>query len=327
MRAVWYDTTGPARQVLQCGTLATPVPGPGQVRVRVQWSGVNPTDIKRRDGRSGPKGSDRIVPHMDGSGLIDAVGPGVDPARVGQPVWLHRAAWQSPWGTCAEHTVIRQDRAVPLPSGMDLRIGATLGVPALTAHRAVFGFGPVRGKTVLVPGGAGAVGFYAIQLARWGGATVVATASSDAKAQEAIRAGAQAVINYRSEDFVRRVMALTDGAGVDHLVEVDFGTNLPITVQLMKSQGTVAAYGSTGEPSPVVPFHAMQRRSLTVMFIALFSLPEALERQASADVCDWLASGALVPPRYQEFTLEQAVAAHEAVERGVQGKVLVRVTD
>lgn len=325
MRAVWHDTTGPARQVLQTGTLPVPQPGPGEVRVRVQWSGINPTDVKRRDGRSGPMAFDRVVPHMDGSGWIDAVGAGVDAGRIGQPVWLHRAAWQRPGGTCAQFTRIRHDRAVPMPAGLDLRIGATLGVPALTAHRAVLGLGPVRGKTVLVTGGAGAVGFYAIQLARWQGATVLATVSDPTKAQEALRAGAHGVIDYRRDDPVAEVMRLTAGAGVDHLVDVDLGANLPVTVEVMKTHGTVAAYGSTRVPTPSLPFYRMQQRSLTVTFIALFSLPEALEQQASADVSAWLATGRLVPPRLHEYALDDTAAAHEAVEQGVLGKVLVHV--
>lgn len=325
MQAVSYETTGTARAVLRRGALPMPEPGVGEVRVRVAWSGVNPTDVKRRDGRSGPMPFDRVVPHMDGSGWIDAVGSEVDPARVGQAVWLHRSAWQRPWGTCAEYTVIRQDRAVPLPAGMDLRLGATLGVPALTAHRAVAGFGSVRGKTVLVTGGAGAVGFYAIQLARWSGATVLATVSDEIKAQEALRAGAHAVMDYRRDDLVAQVMGLTQGAGIDHLVEVDLGANLPTTVQIMKSHGTIAAYASTREPMPSLPFYRMQQRSLTVSFIALFSLPDEMERQATADVCAWLATGGIVPPRLHEFALDDTAAAHEAVEQGVLGKVLVRV--
>jgi NADPH2:quinone reductase len=161
MRAAWYERTGAARDVLQVAAMDDPMPGPREVRVRVHWSAVNPTDVKRRAGTSGPLPFARVVPHMDGSGIIDAVGAEIDPARVGQRVWIHRAAWKRPFGTCAQYAVLPQDRAVELPACVDLRMGATLGVPALTAHRAVFGFGPVHDRVVLVTGGAGAVGFYA----------------------------------------------------------------------------------------------------------------------------------------------------------------------
>ena len=326
MKAAWYERLGAAREVLQVGEVEHRTPGPGEVQVRIHWSGVNPTDVKRRAGASGPLPFARVIPHMDGSGIIDAVGPGVDSARIGQPVWLHRAAWKRPQGTCAEAVVLPQELAQPLPSGIDLRVGATLGVPALTAHRAVFGFGPVRDRTLLVTGGAGSVGSYAIQLARWGGARVIATVSSELKADHARRSGAQAVINYRQEDVARRVLELTGGLGVDHLVEVDFGTNLAATVLLMKSQGTIAAYASAGEPQPALPVYAMQRKSLSLMFVALFELPPAVQQAAADDVNAWLAAGSFEPPSIHAFDLDEVAAAHEAVEQAaVPGKVLVRV--
>ncbi|HYF19625.1 MAG TPA: alcohol dehydrogenase catalytic domain-containing protein, partial [Ramlibacter sp.] len=178
MKASWYEKNGPARDVLQVGTMDTPSPGPGEVRVRVQWAGINPSDVKRRAGWNGQRiPFPRVIPQMDGSGVIDQVGAGVDPGRVGQRVWLHSTGWKRPFGTAAEFAVTPEHRAVRLPDNVDLRVAASFGVPALTAHRAVFGAGAVQGRTVLVTGGAGAVGFYAIQLARWGGARVLATAS------------------------------------------------------------------------------------------------------------------------------------------------------
>lgn len=327
MAAAWYDHPGTAREVLQVGALKAPVPGPGELRVRVHWSGVNPTDVKRRAGASGPLPGPRVIPHMDGSGVVDAVGAGVDPARVGQRVWLHRAGWKRALGTCATHCVLPQALAVPLPDGIDLRMGATLGVPALTAHRAVFGFGDVRGRTVLVTGGAGAVGFYAIQLARWGGAHVIATASGERKQAEALRAGAQAVIDYRRENVTERVLALTGGQGVDHLVEVDFGGNLAATTALMKPYGTIAAYASAGERQPALPFYPLQAKAITLMLVALFDLPQTLQAQASADVSRWLQEGEPRLPPVREFSLAEVADAHEAVEAGALGRTLIRLTD
>jgi NADPH2:quinone reductase len=326
MKASWYDTTGPAREVLRVGELPTPDPAPGEVRVKVAWAGINPSDVKRRAGwNNQAMGFPRIVPQMDGSGVVDAVGDGVDPRRVGERVWLHSTAWKRPFGTAAEYTVTPQHRAVPLPAGVDLRLAASLGVPALTAHRAVFGCGPVKGRTVLVTGGAGAVGFYAIQLAKWGGARVLATASGGAKNEEALRAGAEAVIDYRREDVAERVLALTGGEGVDHLVEVDFGANLPATLKMVKPHGSIATYASMGQPQPALPFYAMMSRNLRLLWVFVYELPDPVLAQANLELEAWLATGSVKAPHWHEFALDDIAAAHEAVEAGALGKVLVQV--
>lgn len=326
MKACWYERNGPAREVLRLGTLDTPVPGPGEVRVRIHWSGVNPSDVKRRAGWNHQViPFPRVVPQMDGSGVIDQVGEGVDPGRMGERVWLHSTAWKRPFGTAAEYAVTPQHRAVPLPAGIDLRVGASLGVPALTAHRAVFGFGSVAGRTVLVTGGAGAVGFYAIQLAKWGGARVLATTSGGDKAGEALRAGADAVIDYRREDVAARVLELTDGAGADHVVEVDFGANLPATLKLLKPHGGIATYASMGQPMPAIPFYEMMTRNLRVLWVFVYELPHPVLAQAGLEIEAWLAAGQVRFPRLHEFALDDIAAAHEAVESGLPGKVLVRV--
>ncbi|HEU5320133.1 MAG TPA: NADPH:quinone reductase, partial [Methylomirabilota bacterium] len=249
MRAAWYERNGPAAEVLRVGELPVPEPGPGEVRVRVVASGLNPNDVKARAG-SRPMGYPRVVPHQDGAGVIDAVGPGVPAARVGERAWLYIVQWQRPWGTAAEYTVVPARLAVTLPAHTSFAEGACLGIPAVTAHRCLFADGPLAGQTVLVTGGAGAVGHYAVQLAKWADATVIATVSSPEKAALAAAAGADHTVNYRTGDAAAEILELTGGAGVDRIVDVDFGANLPVSARVLKTSGTIAAYASTGEPEP-----------------------------------------------------------------------------
>ena len=326
MKAAWYEKNGPARDVLRVGTMETPHPGAGEVRVRVHYAGINPSDVKRRAGWNNQRiPFPRVVPQMDGSGVIDEVGEGVDRHRVGERVWLHSTGWKRPFGTAAEYAVTPQDRALPLPERIDLRVGASLGVPALTAHRAVFGQGSVSGRTVLVTGGAGAVGFYAIQLARWGGARVLATASGGVKNEEALRAGAEAVVDYRREDVAARVLELTGGHGVDHLVEVDFGANLPVTLKVLKPHGSIATYASMGQPLPAIPFYEMMNRNLRLLWVFVYELPEPVLAQAGLEIYAWLDGGQAKFPALHEYPLDEIAAAHEAVEAGALGKVVVRI--
>ena len=217
MKAIWYESTGPARQVLEFGEVETPRPGPGEVRVRVAASGLNPSDTKRRSGWLGTAMRHRlIIPHSDGAGTVDAVGEGVDPGRIGERVWVWNAqGGERPFGTAAEYVTVPADRAVGLPNGVSFAVGAGLGVPGCTAHYAVYGDGPVAGKRILVQGGAGAVGHLAVQLAVLGGAEVIATVSDEKKAEVARGGGARHVINYRREDVVARVRDFAAGEGVD----------------------------------------------------------------------------------------------------------------
>jgi len=326
MKAVWYERLGAAREVLTYGVMPDPEPGVGELRVKIAFSGVNPSDVKRRAGSSGAIPFPRVIPDMDGSGVIDKVGAGVDARRIGERVWLHSTAWKRPFGTAAEYAVTLPERAYPLPAGTPLSVGAGLGVPAITAHRAVFGLGPVQGRTVLVTGGAGAVGFYAIQLAKWGGARVLATVSSTEKAAVATRAGADEVINYKSEDVAARVLAATGGAGVDHVVEVDFGANLATTLALIKTGGSIATYASMGAPQPVLPFYQIMPKNLTVLWVLVYDMPAQAMVEAARDVNSWLASGRAVHQIARTFPLEALVDAHLAVESGQEiGKVIVAV--
>ena len=326
MRAAWYETLGPARETLEVGRRPVPAPGPGEVRVRVHVSGINPVDVKRRAGGRGAMASTLVVPHFDGAGIVDAVGEGVEAGRVGERVWLYEAQWRSNAGTAAHFVTVPASRAVPLPRRTSFAEGACLGIPALTAHRCVFGDGPVDGQTVLVTGGAGAVGNYAIQCARLGGARVFATVSGGRKGRIARAAGAEEVLNYQEEDIVDRVLQLTDGEGVDRIVEVEMGDNLDTSIPMLKPNGVISAYASEGEPRPVIPFYTLLYKNLALRFELVFLMPEDAKRRAVEDLGGWLARRELRHNIAQRFALDDIVAAHEAVEAGPLGKVLLDLT-
>jgi NADPH:quinone reductase len=314
MRAIWYDRQGTPAEVLQLGDLPTPEPGPGEVRVRVRASGVNPSDTYGRSGRTGPMRFSRVVPHQDGAGVVDSVGPEVAAERVGERVWVFEATWNRSGGTAAEYAVVPAARAVRLPESMSFVEGACVGVPVLTAHRAVFAGGPVRGKTVLVTGGAGSVGRYAVQWARWGGAAVVlATVSSDQKAELARSAGADHVLDYTREDVAKRVESLV--GKVDHIAEVDVGGNLPTTLAILAQGGCVAGYASRGNPEPCLPYRAFMSLNATLYGILVYAMPESAKQSAIDDLAR--AAASLTHTIARTYPLEATAEAHQAVEAGV----------
>ena len=320
MKAARYETTGPARDVLTVSETERPEPGPGEVRVRVHASGINPTDVKARSGAV-PRPIDGFqIPHHDGAGVIDKVGEGVDPARKGQRVWLYFAANGRRWGTVAEWTVVPEQQAVPLPRRASMELGASMGVPALTAHRCVFADGPVTGKTVLVQGGAGAVGHYAIEWAKRGGARVVATVSSEQKAELARAAGADLVVNYREGDVAGQVRPFAEK--VDRIIEVGLAANLDADLALSSAETVIVTYAADG-PDPVLPVRACMAANVTLRFVLLYGVPRAALARGTADITAALEDGALTPLPPHRFLLDDHAAAHEAVENGVSGKVFV----
>jgi NADPH2:quinone reductase len=324
--AARYERTGPAHEVLQVGEVERPEPGPGEVRVRLRVSGVNPTDWKARQGAGG-QGVDGAfqVPHQDGAGVIDAVGEGVDPARRGQRVWVFFSAWQRPWGTAAQWTIVPARQAVPLPAEVSDELGASLGIPALTAHRCLMADGPVEGRTVLVAGGAGAVGHAAIELARFSGARVVATVSSDSKAELARAAGAHEVVDYTQGDAADRVRAAAPG-GVDRVVEVALAANLlPLDLEVCAPNAVISAYADDGRGDPTVPVRRLMLPNLTLRFVLVYTMPEPALEQAVAQVTRALQSRALSTLPLHRFPLERVADAHAAVEGGAVGKVLVDI--
>ncbi|HUZ38715.1 MAG TPA: NADPH:quinone reductase [Streptosporangiaceae bacterium] len=320
MKAALYDRYGPAAEVLRVQEVDRPEPGPGQVRVKVELSAINPTDYKSRGGAT-PRPIDGFqIPHHDGAGVIDAVGDGVDPGRLGQRVWLWFAAFGSRWGTAAQWTVVPQRQAVPLPDGASAELGASLGVPAMTAHRCLFADGPVAGKTVLVAGGAGAVGHFAIQLAARAGARVVATVSTPDKAELARQAGAAHVVSYRDADAADQIRAVAER--VDRVVEVALGANLGLDLALA-GPGTVVVTYAAEPADPVLPVRACMTANVLLRFILLYGAPAEALDHAVADISAALAEGALTELPGQRFGLAEIVRAHELAESGPVGKVFV----
>jgi len=324
MKAWFYDRTGPAAEVLTRADLPVPEPGPGEVRVRIEWSGVNPSDVKSRGGLR-PMPFARVIPHSDGSGTIEAVGAGVDAARVGERVWLWNAAWGRPWGTAAECCCLPSAQAVPLPEGVPGEVGACLGIPALTAMHAVLMDAGVAGCRVLVAGGAGAVGHYAVQLAsRFGAAQVISTVSSEPKARIATAAGADHVINYRTEPVAERVLALTGGQGVDRVIELDLAANGRMDLELLRTGGELVVYGSSPRP-PDLPFGVLLAKNIQLKYFMVYHLTPAERARATGALQRLLARGELQHAIADRLPLDELVRAHEAVEGGqLVGNLVLR---
>lgn len=327
MQAAWHDRTGAAEDVLVVGELPDPQPGPGEVRVRVERSGVNPRDAKRRSGAGGRVMTDaRVIPGDDGAGVVDGVGAGVPGTRLGQRVWVHSATFGRPFGTSAEYVTVPAVHAIELPANASFEDGACLGVPSLTAHRCVFADGPVDGRTVLVTGGAGAVGHYAIELAKHGGATVIATASTPDKQEAARAAGADHVIDYRQPGAADAILGLTTG-GVDRVVDVAFGANLPLTSEIIATNGTIVSYASDAIPEPALPFYELMGRCITIRTVLVFTMPADALRAAVDDVTTLLAAGRLSHPVASRYPLAEIAAAHQQIEHGqMLGKVLLTLS-
>ena len=327
MIAWTYERVGPAAEVLSKADLPAPEPGPGEVRVRIEWSGVTPSDVKSRGGLRGPTlPFPRVIPHSDGSGTVDAVGAGVDAGRIGQRVWVWNAAWGRPFGTAATFCCLPEAQAVPLPEAASGEAGACMGIPGLTAMHAVLMDGGVAGRRVLVAGGAGAVGHYAVQLAsRFGAAQVLSTVSSPAKARLALEAGADHVIDYRTEPVVERVRELTGGRGVDRVIELDVAVNGAMDLQLLRTGGELVAYGSSPKPLDL-PFPVLLAKNIQVKFFMVYHLDAADRARATAALQRLLARGELQHNIAVRMALDEIVQAHEAVEGGtLVGNLVLKV--
>jgi len=342
MKAVWYEQNGPAREVLAEGTMPDPRPGPGEVRVRVEASAVNPSDIKGRSGWAGtrPMAYARVIPHQDAAGVIDMVGDGAEEAaadvgawREGQRVWVREAQFGRPFGTAAEFVVVPAACAAPLPERVTFIAGACLGIPATTAHRCLFADGPIAGQTVLVTGGAGGVGFAAVQLAAWAGARVIATVSRREQAELALSGGADAVIDRTTEDVAEQVRALTnakDGRGIDRIIDVDFAANWELATTVLKRSGVVATYGAGQDPRVRIdlPYYPFMLNGITIRTVLTYIMPLAAKQEAVLEIGAALVQGALRPHPIRRFPLTAAgvASAHELVESGrLMGKAVIEI--
>ena len=328
MRAAWFEEFGTAQDVLQVGERDTPIAGPGEVLVRMATSGVNPSDVKKRAG-SFPDLLDNgfVIPNSDGAGVIEAVGDGVAASRIGERVWIYQAQYARRFGTAAEYVAIDAARAPQLPDAASFGVGACLGIPAMTAHRCVFADGDVKGQTVLVTGGAGRVGHYAVQWASQAGATVIATASNNDDKAVCEAAGATHVVNHRADDVVGSIMEATNGSPVDRIVDVEFGGNLSTSIEVLRIGGTIASYASTQVPEPKLPFFKMMYKDVTVRMVIVYAMPEAAKDHAVADIEKALSAGSLQHRIAHTMPLVEIARSNEIIEQGTARGAVVLTID
>jgi NADPH2:quinone reductase len=325
MKAISFAEFGPANQVLKVSEWPTPEPGPGEVLVKLHTTGVNPSDVKKRAGGfpnlldDGP-----VIPHSDGAGVIEGVGSGVPTSRIGERVFVYQAQHARLHGTAADYVAIDTLRAPGLPDNTAFDVGACVGIPILTAHRCVFADGDVADQWVLVTGGAGRVGHYAIQLAQRAGARVIATASNEADALACREAGAEYVVNHREPGWGRQVVEQLGGSQIDRAIDVEFGANLPELLDCLRTGATIATYSSTVVPEPSLPFRTMMFMDLTVRMVIVYAMPETAKAQAVADTQALLAQGGLRHRIAQTLPFSEMARAHEIIEEGsVRGCVVV----
>jgi len=324
MRAAYYERNGSAREVLTVGDAETPHAGPGEVRVKLATSGVNPSDVKSRQGTIRKIAWPRAIPQSDGAGVIDEVGDGVPTSRIGERVWVWNGQWKRAFGTAAEYIALPAVQAVKLPPSVSFEAGACLGIPAMTAVHAVALSEAAKGATLLVSGGAGAVSQYVIQFAKTAGATVITTISSTEKAAIAREAGADHTIDYKREDVGARVMELTGKRGVDAVIEMDLAANAKLLPGVLRPKGSVIVYGTT--PEAVVPAAFCLVNSIRLQFFLVYDLDAAERTRAVTAINEALARGTLINRVARPtYPLADIAAAHEAVEKGSIGNVIVTI--
>ncbi len=329
MRAITYDRYGPADEVLALNDVPIKPPAPGEVQVELAYSAVNPSDVKRRAGaRPGETKLpyDQICPHNDGSGIIVAVGEGVDPARIGTPVWIWNGQFDRAWGTAAEVITLATPQAVPLPDGVDLQTGASLGIPGLTAAHTVFGGGGIEGQSILIHGANGTVGHIAVQLAKWGGAKVIATASPPGF-DRCRAAGADMVADYNAADLADDLLAMNEGQTFDRIIDVEFGKNIETHAKLIAENGILSVYGSAKNMTPTLPFGSLLFKAVTIDIALIYLLRPQERATATQFLHKALSAGAVTCPTDKIFTLAETARAHRAVEAGGRnGAILIDVT-
>ena len=314
MLAGWYEKGGPANEVIHTGEIASPKPGPGEVLVRLHASGINPSDYKKRGNAAGKMEFPRVVPHSDGSGVVEALGEGVTAFKTGDRVWTYSAQWKRAFGTAAEYIALPQALVRPLPYNASFAEGACFGIPAMTGHRAVFADGPVAGKTIYVPGATGRVGAYAVQFAKWGGARVIASSGSDAGLAVCRELGADVVLDRRADDLAQQILGATNGRGVDRVIEVNFGGNLSINERILAEHGTVCNFGS-GSSKATIDIAGRRARNMSIRFIFVYQLDEAMARETCEGVERAQRDGALTHRIAGRYPLRELARAHAEAER------------
>ena len=327
MRAAWFEAFGSAEDVLRVGERDTPAPQAGEVLVRLQTSGINPSDAKKRAG-SFPDllSNGHVIPNSDGAGIIEAVGEGVDSARIGERVWVYQAQYARRFGTAAEYVAIDSARAEHLPDNVGFDVGACLGIPAMTAHRCVFSDGDVAGRTLLITGGAGRVGHYAVQWASRAGAEVIASASNEDDAAACRDAGAGHVVNHRDSNFAQAILEASGGRLVDRIIDVEFGANLPVALEVLKTGGAIATYSSTQVPEPPLPFFQMMYKDVTLHFVIVYAMPEAAKRSALDDLASALRAGHLQHRIARTLPLDDIAIGNTLIEEGsIRGSVILNI--
>ena len=327
MKAAWYNAFGTPEKVLEVGDWKTPEPGHGEVKIRLHASGVNPSDTKKRAGANpllldaGP-----VIPHSDGAGIIEAVGSGVPSSRVGERVWTWNAQYGRQEGTAAEYVCLPANQAVWLPDNASFEAGAMMAIPAMTAHRAVFADGDVDAQNILITGGAGRVGYYAIQWAKYFGANVITTASSDTSRAECVRAGADLIVGHPSDVVNQEIMEFTGGAKIDRVVEGDFGANLLPVLDVIKTSGVIASYSSMTDMHPSIPFVRMMFLDLTLRLVLVYAMPDEAKIAAIEDITDFLSMDRLDNRVAETYALDDIAKAHQAIEKGGNnGSVIVTI--
>ncbi len=319
MKAARFETFGSAADTLIVGDWEMPAAGAGEVLVKLFTSGVNPSDVKKRAGAAptlldnGP-----VIPHSDGAGIIEAVGEGVSKVRIGERVWVYNAQYGRRFGTAAEYVSLPASQVVALPDNTDFATGACIGIPMMTAHRCVSADGSVAGKCILVTGGAGRVGYYAIQMAKILGATVIATASNEKGQAQCRAAGADFVTGHPTKNSVKQIQEFTEGKGVDRVIEGEFGANLVPVLDVLKTSGVIATYSSMIVPEPQLPFRRMMFMDLTLRLVLVYAMPEKAKQDAISDITTFLKSNQLQHRIVQQLPLAQIASAHEMIETGNQ---------
>ena len=327
MQAAWFEKFGAANEVLTLGEITKPEVAAGEVLIRMKTTGVNPSDVKKRAGAF-PDLLDAglVVPHSDGAGVIESVGEGVSTQRVGERVWVYQAQFGRRFGSAAQYLAIDAARAAILPETTSFEVGACLGIPVMTSHRCVFSDGPVKGLTVLITGGAGRVGYYAIQWAKQAGARVITTASNDTDKGICESIGASFVVNHRQENWAEAVMSYTGGQKVDRVIDVEFGANLPEVLKLIGTGGAIATYSSTQVKEPKLPFLQMMYLNLSLHLVIVYAMPEEAKQAAIIDINNKLSNNEFQHRVAHVLDFEDMVRSHELIEQGgFGGCVVVRI--